>query len=116
MINETTDQFVAEAKTRRALSEALEEYSVKTQQAATLSVQTKYINMDTGEEHYGPTPSDQAEAAASTAAVTVEPVRPVPLQPSDPEAAFRRGRLGVVAAIVLVLFWVWMRQRRSAAS
>ncbi|MBO4709770.1 MAG: hypothetical protein J5727_08360 [Kiritimatiellae bacterium] len=114
MFNESTDPFVAETKTRRANAEAVEEYAIKTQQMAALSVQTKYIDMDTGEVRYGATPVDQADAAASTASVVVEPVRPAPLPPSDPEAAFRRGRLGVVAAIVLVLFWVWMRQRRSA--
>ena len=36
------------------------------------------------------------------------------LPPTDPEAAYRRARIGVVAVIVLVLFWVWLRQRRAA--
>ena len=36
-----------------------------------------------------------------------------PPPPVDADTAFRRGRLGVVAAIVLVLMWVWIRQRRS---
>ena len=35
-----------------------------------------------------------------------------PPPPVDPDAAFRRGRIGVVAVVVLVLFWVWVRQRR----
>ena len=34
--------------------------------------------------------------------------------PADPEAAFRRARIGVVAVVVLVLFWIWLRQRRAA--
>ena len=40
---------------------------------------------------------------------------PVPESPSPPdaEAAFRRARLGVVAAIVLALLLVWIAQRRA---
>ena len=36
-----------------------------------------------------------------------------PMPPSDPEAAYRRARLGVVAVVVLVLLWVWLAQRRA---
>ena len=36
-----------------------------------------------------------------------------PMPTSDPEAAFRRARLGVVAVVVLVLLWVWLAQRRA---
>jgi len=47
-------------------------------------------------------------------ALVVESVaqEPPPPPPVDPDAAFRRGRIGVVAVVVLVLFWVWLRQRR----
>ena len=47
-----------------------------------------------------------------TLAVETVPSTPPP-PPVDPDTAFRRGRLGVVAAIVLVLFWLWLRQRRT---
>ena len=50
----------------------------------------------------------------SPGALVVESVaqEPPPPPPVDPDAAFRRGRIGVVAVVVLVLFWVWLRQRR----
>ena len=51
-------------------------------------------------------------SAAGTLAVETVPSSPPPT-PVDAATAFRRGRLGVVAAIVLVLMWVWIRQRRS---
>ena len=57
-----------------------------------------------------------AIAVESSAAGTlaVETVPPEPLSPSvDADTAFRRGRLGVVAVVVLVLFWAWLRQRRT---
>jgi len=57
-----------------------------------------------------------AIAVESSAAGTlvVETVPPEPLSPSvDADTAFRRGRLGVVAVVVLVLFWAWLRQRRA---
>jgi hypothetical protein len=52
-----------------------------------------------------------SSAAGSLAVETIPPAPPPP--PVDAATAFRRGRLGVVAAIVLVLMWVWIRQRRS---
>ena len=52
-------------------------------------------------------------SAAGTLAVEVVPSTPPPPPPVDASTAFRRGRLGVVAAIVLVLFWMWLRQRRT---
>ncbi len=51
-------------------------------------------------------------SAAGTLAVETVPSPPPP-PPVDADTAFRRGRLGVVAAIVLVLFWMWLRQRRT---
>jgi len=44
------------------------------------------------------------------------PAGPVRARPVDGEAAYRRARLGVVAAIVLVLMLVWLVQRRASAS
>lgn len=52
-------------------------------------------------------------SSPSPGALAVETVPSAPPPPVDPDTAFRRGRLGVVAAIVLVLMWVWIRQRRS---
>ena len=45
------------------------------------------------------------------ATVAVPP--PAPKPPVDPETAYRRARLGVVAAIALVLLLVWIVQRRK---
>lgn len=42
-------------------------------------------------------------------ALQPEPVRP----PADPEAAFRHVRLGIVAILVMILFFLWLRQRRG---
>lgn len=36
-----------------------------------------------------------------------------PSEPVDAGASFRYGRLGVVAVIVLVLFWLWVQERKS---
>ena len=51
--------------------------------------------------------------AAGTATVLV-PDRPsAPVQTTDPETAYRRARMGVMAVVVLVLLLVWIRQRRG---
>ena len=48
-----------------------------------------------------------------TAAQTLQP-QPEPIrQPADPDAAFRHIRLAAVAVIVLVLFILWLRQRKG---
>ena len=61
----------------------------------------------------GESPS-MATKAPAAGALAVESVPSPPLPPPvDAQTAFRRGRLGVVAAIVLVLLWVWIRQRRE---
>ena len=62
-----------------------------------------------GELALPPVPSAAPAAAAPKAEVSVP--QPVPEPPVDPEAAFRRARLGVVAAIVLALLLVWIAQR-----
>ena len=50
-------------------------------------------------------------SAGQTAHVAVPP--PAPRRPVDAETSFRRARLGVVAAIALVLLLVWIMQRRA---
>ena len=54
-----------------------------------------------------------AEGPVGALAIETVPVEPTP-QPTDPEMSFRRGRLAVVAVIVLVLLLIWIRQRRSS--
>ena len=58
-----------------------------------------------------PSPSPSSHNPGTLAVETVPSTPPSP--PVDAATAFRRGRLGIVAAIVLVLMWVWIRQRRS---
>ena len=51
--------------------------------------------------------------AAATATVSV-PDRPsAPVRSTDPETAYRRARMGVMAVVVLLLLLVWIRQRRG---
>ena len=62
--------------------------------------------------------SAASDASASGALVvaeagTLQPEPPAP--PADPDAAFRRVRLGIVAVIVLILFWAWIAQRRGVS-
>ena len=41
-------------------------------------------------------------------------VQPEPAQaPSDPDATFRHMRLGIVALMAIILFFLWLRQRKS---
>ena len=56
-------------------------------------------------------PVQQAVAVEATVAVP----QPAPAAPVDAETAYRRARLGVVAAIVLALLLVWIMQRRAAS-
>ena len=58
-----------------------------------------------GELRTSPPPAD------AVAEIAVPP--PAPRRPVDAETSFRRARLGVVAAIALVLLLVWMMQRRA---
>ena len=53
---------------------------------------------------------DSAKATVSVPAKPAEPTRQV-----DPETAYRRARMGVVAVVVLVLLLLWIRQRRAWA-
>ena len=60
---------------------------------------------------YLATAEEEPSTAGTLAVETVPPEPPQP--PVDADTAFRRGRLGVVAVVVLVLFWAWIRQRRA---
>ena len=63
------------------------------------------------------------EAASSTPAidtasppievtVTAQTIQQPPQPPPDPDTAMRHLRLSIVAVIVLILFFVWIRQKR----
>ena len=53
--------------------------------------------------------AEQPTLETATQAIQPEPVKP----PSDPDAAFRHARLGIVAIIVLILLILWLRQRKG---
>ena len=53
--------------------------------------------------------TEQPAAETGTQILQPEPVKP----PSDPEATFRHVRLGIVALIAIVLFILWIRQRKG---
>ena len=50
---------------------------------------------------------------AAVATVSVPDRLSAPVQTTDPETAYRRARMGVMAVVVLVLLLVWIRQRRG---
>ena len=61
------------------------------------------------------------EAASATPAIDITPtstetvtqtIQQPPKPPPDPDAAMRHLRLSIVAVIVLVLFFVWVRQKK----
>ena len=54
-------------------------------------------------------PSNIAQPTGQTSALVQPPVAP----PPDPDAALWHLRLSVVAIIVLVLFLVWLRQKKG---
>ena len=56
-----------------------------------------------------PAPTDQPSPETETQTLQPEPVK----TPADPEATFRHLRLGIVALIVVILFFIWLRQRRG---
>lgn len=60
-----------------------------------------------------PRNTDDGEASVTSAAASVAVPSDPPAAP-DAETAFRHGRLAVVAALVLVLIWVWIIERRNA--
>ena len=54
-------------------------------------------------------PSDVPQPEVRTSTLVQPPATP----PPDPDAAMRHLRLSIVAVIVLVLFLVWLRQKRK---
>ncbi len=55
-----------------------------------------------------------ADPAPETPQTVAQTLQPEPnRQPSDPDAAFRHIRLAAVAVIVLILFFLWLRQRTA---
>ena len=50
------------------------------------------------------------QPATETTAQTIQP-EPAP-PPSDPEATFRLVRFGIVVLIAIILFFLWLRQRK----
>ena len=49
----------------------------------------------------------------STTEITSQTIQPEPAKPSsDPEATFRHVRLGIVVVIAIILFSLWIRQRK----
>ena len=55
-----------------------------------------------------PSPRPGELAAEGVAEVAVPP------PPSDPLGHLRTARLGFAAAVVLVLYWLWLRERRKS--
>ena len=54
-------------------------------------------------------PSNTPQPAEQTLALVQPPIAP----PPDPDAAMRHLRISIVAVIVLVLFFFWLRQKKS---
>ena len=53
--------------------------------------------------------TEQPATETGTQILQPEPVKP----PSDPEVTFRHVRLGIVVIIVIILFILWLRQRKG---
>ena len=94
MVEANTDPEVVTSRIKRETRDA----AVEREQEAAMAVESPAVAVES--------------SAAGTLAVETVPSTP-PSPPVDADTAFRRGRLGVVAAIVLVLFWMWLRQRRA---
>ena len=65
----------------------------------------------------------EAEATSATPAIdldsppleaTAQTIQQPSQPPQDPDAALRHLRLSIVAVVVLVLFFVWIRQKRKS--
>ena len=82
------EQAQAQAK---AIAEGREEHPAK----ANLVVES--VSSDT------PQPTEQVRAL----------VQPPSAPPPDPDTAMRHLRISIVAVIVLVLFFLWLRQKKS---
>ena len=59
--------------------------------------------------------TEGALRVAEKATVSVPSKTEGPVRQVDPETAYRRVRMGVVAVVVLVLLLLWIRQRRAWA-
>jgi len=94
MVEANADPEVVTSRIKRETRNA----AVEREQEAAMAVESPAIAVE-------------SSAAGTLAVETVPPEPPPP--PVDADTAFRRGRLGVVAVIVLVLFWAWLRQRRA---
>ena len=94
MVEANTDPEVVTSRIRRETRNA----AAERKQEAAMAVESPAIAVE-------------SSAVGTLAVETVPPPPPPP--PVDADTAFRRGRLGVVGAIVLVLFWMWLRQRRA---
>ena len=95
MVEANTDPEVVTSRIKRETRDA----AVEREQEAAMAVESPAMALE------------EPSAAGALAVETVPSTPPSP--PVDADTAFRRGRLGVVAAIVLVLFWMWLRQRRA---
>ena len=95
MVEASADPEVVTSRIKRETRDA----AVEREQEAAMAAESPVMAVE------GP-------SAVGALAVETVPSAPPPT-PVDADTAFRRGRLGVVAAIVLVLMWVWIRQRRS---
>lgn len=114
MVIDTEDSEVVSANLRRALEEANVNYAAKTQEMARTAHLTVYENVDTGEVSYGKLTEDGQVVLFEGAAESAAP--PPASAPADASAYYRHARLGVVAAITLALFWLWIRERRSRSA
>lgn len=55
----------------------------------------------------------ETQSGVSTGSLMVETHAAVPPRPVDPEASYRHMRLGICAALVVLLTVVWIWQRKS---
>ena len=62
--------------------------------------------------NYDATPVDPL-AVTQDGSLSAASLAVPPAPPPDADAAFRKARLGVVAALALALFLVWIAQRRA---
>ena len=95
MVEANADPEVVTSRIKRETRNA----AVEREQEAAMAVESPAIAVE------------EPSANGTLAVETVPPEPPPP--PVDADTAFRRGRLGVVAVVVLVLFWAWLRQRRA---
>lgn len=93
MVEESEDAGVVTERIVREMRDAHEAARAREAAAALQAVSTGHVET----------------VAADLSVVRSE--QPVP-PPVDAETAYRHGRLGVVAMLVLVLLWAWIQERR----